>query len=373
MPGQDTVEILRDEASLEGVSDPWRDLAEGLGNPFLTPDWYLAWLHRLGADTEPHVIVVRDGEGELVGLVPLVAERRSRRTVLRFAGADEGDLFHPLSAPADQARVAARAGEALRDHATVVLDRATGSEPWARELTDSLPRHSRIDYRDAPLPYLALGPGGWEGYLASRSRNFRNQVGRKLRALQRDHEVSFRPARKGRTGEDFEILLRLHEDRWRERGGSGAVGGDVTEFQREFARAAERRGWLRFWFLMIDGEEAAGWYGWRIGPRYAYYLSGFSERWADASVGFVLLAHTIRSAFEEGAEVYDFLLGGEAYKARFAEDEREVQTMAFGRRGPASLQLSAEAALWRAGNRLPPGLRARAIGAYRRVSLSGRR
>jgi CelD/BcsL family acetyltransferase involved in cellulose biosynthesis len=368
-----TVEVLCDESALARISEPWRRLAESTGNPFVTPDWYLAWLGGIGKDAEPRVVVVRDGDGEIRGLLPLVEEHRGGRPVLRFAGADFGDLFHPVAAPEDQAHVAARAGEVLCDSKTIVLDRSGGSAEWARMLTESMPGHLRVDYREAPLPFLRLDHGGWDEYLASRSRNFRNQVGRKLRNLERDHEVSFRQADAETVDEDFEALLDLHRERWLERGGSSALRGEAPGFHREFARAAARNGWLRLWFLVIDGEPAAGWYGWRVGPRYAYYLAGFGSRWGGSSVGFLLLAHTIRSAFEEGAEAYDFLLGGETYKSRFTQEQRDVRTIAIGRRGPAFLQLSTEATLWRAGNHLPPGLRSRAIGAYKRVSLSGRR
>lgn len=370
---QSVVEALSEESALAEIAEPWRRLAEGAGNPFLTPDWYLAWLRRCGPEAEPRVVVVRDRGGEIRGLLPLVSEHRGGRPVLRFAGADFGDHFHPLAAPGDEAAVAARAGEVLGESRTVVLDRAGGSADWAEMLAARMRGHQRVDYREAPLPFLRLDHGGWDAYLASRSRNFRSQVGRKLRNLERDHEVAFRRSAPETVDRDFNLLLDLHRERWSERGGSAALVGDGPAFHREFARAAARNGWLRLWFLVIDGEEAAGWYGWRVGGRYAYYMAGFSPRWEESSVGFILLAHTIRSAFEEEAEVYDFLLGDETYKSRFTSDEREVRTIALGRRGPAFLQLSTEATLWRAGNHLPSGLRSRAIGAYRRLSLTGRR
>lgn len=370
----DTVEVLRDTAALERHAGSWRGLAERLGNPFLTPDWYFAWLRHMGGGAHPLVVVVHRAEGGLRGLMPLVAEPRGRRRVHRFAGADIGDFFHPVAAEDEQSEVAARCGEALRDCSAVVLDRAGPGTDWARALAGRMPRHSRVAYREAPLPHLTLGEGGWDAYLAARSRNFRNQVGRKMRALERDHEVNLRRTEAEDDIEaDFDVFLRLHRERWRERGGSDALRGDAVPFHRAFARSAQEHGWLRLWFLEVDGEPVAAWYGWRIGHRYAYYLAGFAPRWARSSVGFLLLAHTVRSAFAEGAGSYDFLLGAETYKSRFTDGHREVRTIALGRRGPAYVQLRAEAEMWRAGSRLPPGARARAVAAYRRLSLSGRR
>ena len=62
----------------------------------------------------------------------------------------------------------------------------------------------------------------------------------------------------------------------------------------------------------------AGWYGWRVGDRFSYYQAGFDPAWSRYSVGFLLLAETVREAIAEGAAEYDLLLGDEAFKARFA-------------------------------------------------------
>jgi CelD/BcsL family acetyltransferase involved in cellulose biosynthesis len=167
----------------------------------------------------------------------------------------------------------------------------------------------------------------------------------------------------------METFFRLHDARWADRGGSSSAGPRVRAFHRDFAAAALARGWLRLWFLEIDGEPAASWYGWRIGSTYAYYLAGFSPAWSRYNVGSVLLAHTIRSALEEGATTYDLLLGSESYKSRLASGQQPVQTVVLSRaRHPTRLLVAAETALWRAGRRLPPERRARARSIYRRLA-----
>jgi CelD/BcsL family acetyltransferase involved in cellulose biosynthesis len=40
----------------------------------------------------------------------------------------------------------------------------------------------------------------------------------------------------------------------------------------------------------------------------------------------VLLAHTVRSALEDGMREYRFLRGGESYKNRFTDDRGELET-----------------------------------------------
>ncbi len=129
--------------------------------------------------------------------------------------------------------------------------------------------------------------------------------------------------------------------------------------------------------MEVDGDSVAAWYGWRLGERYSYYLAGFEPRWADASVGLLLLAHTVHEAIDEGASEYDLLLGEEAYKQRFATAARPVETVILARSfHPMRLLAGAEAALWRAHQRLPPRMRERSrsvAGGLRRLLPSFRR
>jgi CelD/BcsL family acetyltransferase involved in cellulose biosynthesis len=56
-------------------------------------------------------------------------------------------------------------------------------------------------------------------------------------------------------------------------------------------------------------------------------------------VGFVLLCHTIRCAFQDGMREYRFGLGAESYKSRFAETDPGLDTVAIaaGARGRLAL------------------------------------
>ena len=149
-------------------------------------------------------------------------------------------------------------------------------------------------------------------------------------------------------------------------------------FHRDFAAALLERGWLRLWFLELDGRAAATWYGWNVGGRYAYYLGGFDPEWEKQSVGFVLLAHTIRSATEEQAYEYDFLRGGEEYKARFAAEAREIETVVLAPRvSLARATATVDAVVWQLSRRLSERSRDRGRRLYKALpgtaTISGSR
>jgi CelD/BcsL family acetyltransferase involved in cellulose biosynthesis len=87
----------------------------------------------------------------------------------------------------------------------------------------------------------------------------------------------------------------------------------------------------------------------------------------------LLLAGVIESALEEGAAEFDFLLGDERYKLRFAEGSAIVRDVLLARAlpHPAAMVASAEHGLRRAGRLIPAGARQR-LGRGRRSLLWGR-
>jgi CelD/BcsL family acetyltransferase involved in cellulose biosynthesis len=340
-----------DESELAdpGLLDAWRRLAELCENPFATPEWFRAWTEAYPGE-EPFPIAWRV-EGELRGVLPLVRVRgRSGVCLLRFAGARRGDWFLPVCDPPDAPAMAAACAQLLRRErrrwTLLRLDRldVDGSWPAALWAGGTAPAVAAAGWRRTDvLPFIAFDEGGFDGYLQTRSRNLRSQLGRRRRKLEREHRLTFRmTASAADFDADFDTFAQLHLERWRGRGGSSSGSADVLGLHRAFAAAALGRGWLRLWTAEADGVAAASWYGMRIGNRYCYSLSGFSERFEPLGIGMVLLAHTIERAAAEGASVYDLMWGDESYKRRFETDRREVATWVLGRRGhPARFGVAA--------------------------------
>ena len=321
-----TLEIARVDA-LEDVGADWGPLAEAAGNVFGTPEWLTAWQRHFGADQELRIYTVREG-GRLAAVLPLVLWRSARPRVLRFAGHGPSDAMGPVCAPADRALAASALEQVLGEGGWDVL---LAERLPTRELLGGLPAR---ELQSEPSPVLSIEGQSWDDYLASKSSNFRQQARRRERKLAKEHELSFRLADDPeRLDADLEALFRLHDERWSEEG-SGALQDDRrTAFHRDFARSALERGWLRLWLLELDGAVAAAWYGLRFAQRELYYQAGRDPELERLAVGFVLLVHSVREAFEDGMLEYDFLRGGEGYKDRFTDDATAVTTWAAGR-GP---------------------------------------
>jgi CelD/BcsL family acetyltransferase involved in cellulose biosynthesis len=357
---------------LHSESDPvesqWRALAERRENAFLTPEWFRGWLRAYGDEVEPFVPLVRGDDGSLRGLLPLAIDREGHPRACRIAGANLGDRFHPVCEPGDEAEVAAEVGRSLAEPpqpwSVIALTHVQTEPPWLDALAEGTGERVRVRQRIAgPLPYLELGAHeGWEGYLRSRSSNFRQQVRRFRRRAEKAGSMTLRRTeRPEELAGDMETFFRLHGLRFGPRGGSTLSSERAQVFHQDFAASALRRGWLRLWFLELDGAPVAAWYGWRLGGRYSYYNSGLDPSRSELRPGLVLLAEVIRSAFEEGATVFDFLLGDEQYKYRFAEAERTVSDVTIARSlpHPAGMLAGAEYAARGLARRLPESVRHR--------------
>ena len=360
--------LLEDADALAPLEAQWRQLAEKRGNIFLTPEWFSTWLRHYH-EYAPAVPVVMRGES-LVGLVPLVQAERGRPRRIQFAGANAGDHFQPAAAEEDETAVSAAAASVVglgsRGYNALVLENIDPDAAWWKEIARESPRSITAKrVKGSVLPYTDLTGVSWDDYLAGRSRNFRRDLRRKSTRLGESHRVEFRrTATSAELDRDLDDLWRLHDLRWADRGEeSAAADPRLRRFLADLAHVTLERGWLRLWMLELDGEAVAARFEWLFGGRLASYYTGFDPRLDREGVGFLLVAHALRAAIEEGAREYNMLLGRERWKSRFATGERPVATLVLVPSAhPTRLLVSAEAVMRRGLDRLSPRARRRVRG-----------
>jgi CelD/BcsL family acetyltransferase involved in cellulose biosynthesis len=356
------VQLITDISGLDAVESAWRDLATARGNAFITPEWFRSWLRFYGEKAMPFVIAVSRPDGSLEGVLPLVRIAEGRRRVLRFAGANLGEYFHPACHESDESRVVAVCSQTLQDHRSAwsgaILHNTDASAAWPRQLADGKGLALLGGPSDS-MPYVALKGVTWEQYLADRSAKFRAQLRRLLRRLEADHQVEFRTTTAVEDLErDMTTFFELHGERWRR--ASRLLDPCAQAFHRDFASRALKRGWLRLTLLEIDGTAVAAMYAWHIGPRFSYYNGAFDPRWSRCSPGFLLLNRTLRDSIDEGVEEYDLMRGDEPYKRRISSAERRVRAVMLAPRlHPMRIAFGLDATARRAVAALPPRARSR--------------
>jgi CelD/BcsL family acetyltransferase involved in cellulose biosynthesis len=335
--------MLEPIVSFDGLAEDWTRLALQTGSIFSTWEWNSLWWKYFGRGRELMATVCRDDGGNLVAILPLYGSRERPLRILRFLGHGQGDHLGPICAPADRDQVAQALHDALgsRRFDLFIGDKMPSEPGWNALLRGRMLRRTAS-------PVLRFEGRSWDELLASRSANFREQVRRRERKLAREHKLEYRfcddPAQ---LQSYLDVLFRLHLARWGDRG--AWFSPEAEAFHREFASLAFQRGWLRLWLLELDGRPAAAWYGLRFGRVELYYQAGRDPEWERGSVGFVLLAHSIRAAIEDGMDEYWFLEGSESFKYRFASDDPGLETIAIPRSLRGRAAVAAAAALGRGG------------------------
>ena len=314
---------LEPVATLHAVAAEWRALAERSGNVFSTWEWASAWWNHFGGDRPLQLTACRRDGGETFAILPLyLASTRPVRTI-RFIGHGPADQLGPVCDPSDRHEAALLLKRALREHCArwdiFIGELLGGDESWSALLGGTTLR------RDAS-PVLPVDGRTWDEYLSSRTSNFRGQVRRRERKLAREHDLRFRLTDASSLEQDLETLFVLHELQHNE-----AFAGQRKEFHREFAAAALANGWLRLWIMEVNARPVAAWYGFRFGGAECFYQSGRDPGWDGYSVGFILLSHTMREAFNDGVREYRMLRGGETYKERFATEDEGLETVGVSR------------------------------------------
>ncbi len=97
-------------------------------------------------------------------------------------------------------------------------------------------------------------------------------------------------------------------------------------FYRRLVEEAESTGWLRFTTVRSNGTPIAFHFGFNYGGSYLWYKPSFEIGLARHSPGEVLLRQLLLAAAEENAAEFDFGIGDEAFKRRFATSVESVRT-----------------------------------------------
>jgi CelD/BcsL family acetyltransferase involved in cellulose biosynthesis len=321
--------------SLDGVpAAEWQRLAEDAGHVFATREWLLTWWRHYGKARRQLIGLARVGD-DLIAIVPLYESWTRGVPVLRFVGHGPSDQLGPISAPLSDPVAASAARDAI---AAIPLRRfVLFAERVAGDQRLQQVTKARLLYREAS-PVLRFENDSWDDFLRARGRNFRQQVRRFPRKLSELGTLSYRLASDPeRLDRDLDTLFRLHRQRWEN---AATSFQRAAQFHRDFAAQAFHRGWLRLWFLEIDATPVAALLGYRFAGAEAAYQAGRDPAFQQQPLGFVLLAHAIRTALADGVREYRLGRGGDPYKDRFATTDPTLETYGLARGGAGNLLLT---------------------------------
>jgi CelD/BcsL family acetyltransferase involved in cellulose biosynthesis len=326
---------LVDGPGVEAVLGEWAQLhaADPVATPFVSAAWARAWIAHWPRAGRPWVLLVRRGP-RLVGVAPLMLERRGPVRVLGMLGKEPGDYWDVVSAPEDRDAVgAAVAGElARRRHewdVALLSCLVPGSSTGPALAAAGLRVHRRAAVR---CPAIDL-PESWEAYLATLPGDRRRNVRRHLRRVD-EGEVELHEV--GDPERLPAVLARWQELRarqWDERGRTLTAAHRADAF-RDFLLAAVTAlapaGQAPVWTLRVGGEAAGVYVGFADRRSFYWYLGGYDPAHAGLGLGKIAIATGIRRSIECGRARYDFTRGGEPYKYWYGASDRHAPSLVVG-------------------------------------------
>ena len=344
-------EYIVEQNEFPGLEKVWNKtlLTSDSDTVFLTWEWVSNWWKTYGPEKEIRVIIVSDGEGEVVGIAPLYL--RVRRVMKGVPVREICFLGTGGDVSPDYPDFIARSGRE-QDVVRSVLRRLVDDSGWdILNLTDMNEKSKIVKLlieeskshdltaRTKPCatcPYILL-PKTWEDYLAELSSNTRYNVRRRMRNLERDFSAKFYLwTDRDRLPEAMRTLAALHSSRWEERGTSRSfVSPEYNTFHGMVAGDFMDKGFLHMSCLELDGKIAGMYYDFIYKNRIYYYQAGFDPSFSKYSPGLVLRAYVIKRAIEEGVDEIDLLKGSYQFKDAWANRSRSTVTVNIGKRNLA--------------------------------------
>lgn len=313
--------LVETGTGLRLLEKDWARLASARSDPFLSYSWMAAWFDHYGSDAQMRVVVLERG-AEVVGIVPLVLSRETRRRlpvrVLRSA-------MRRSSGPARTGIVCAPGDEVVVIEAFVAFLAATRREWDMLEmeglradgtqlalLTAAAARWHVVALPCEPIETARILPVTmpWPEYLRSRGRHFRRHIADERRRLDRAGtwcvELARTPERIALAMSDVETIVLEH---------FGFSGPEqlaeedrrVLAFTKDVVARFAARDAIDLRVLRVNGRPAACLLSLLDGITAYPLLTKYVPDVAAASPGRAVVLSLVQEALESGYREIDFL------------------------------------------------------------------
>jgi CelD/BcsL family acetyltransferase involved in cellulose biosynthesis len=327
------VAIIEDARAFAALQQEWDDLYESspLATPFQSWAWLYSWWESYGEHYELRLILVRNDEGLLIGIIPLMLERKLGFRRLLFVGTGLTDYLDVLTRQGWEAEVAEATIQALEQigpwHVADLHQLRPTSAVW--DILRMWNGPKALVWQDS---CLAIDVRPWDELLMSLKRKMRYDVRRALRRAEADG-VQSKLAEPKEAEQAARRLMVLHREAWQGRDiepqhltrrfeshlraaarRMTACGlGGVSEFQRDGEVIASH--------LLIFGRDFVG-----------EYLTGASQEALEQyQVSSLNVRDGIDVALMRGSVYLDLLRGEEPYKLRWASKVVTNRRIVLGR------------------------------------------
>lgn len=329
---------------LDGFEDPalepasWQRLLErGATNTvFLTRWWQQVWWDVFGRGRLLLIGVFRGDD--LVGVAPLFADS-GMIFFTGSGGSDYLDFIGTMESPDVLTEVLGIARDTIPDFVGFRFYHIPDESVNALWLQSAAQRLGFACYNEGDLraPFIDLRTTG-DSLAYKKALVYQERLLKKGGSISIEHYNH----RKGIMPK-LDLFFEQHISRWASTPHTSQfIKPTEREFYTTLTERPEAEAWLRFTIVTFNKQPIAFHFGFNYGGVYTFYKPTYAVEYARYSPGQVLLRHILLAAVAENSKIFDFGLGEEAYKARFATGSRTIRTWGIYPRELASHQMEIE-------------------------------
>ena len=332
-----SVEVTEGVDAFRRLAHEWEVLVnDSFAAVFASPGWYLAALNAF--QVHKVAVITARIDGRLIGVLPLARIRTDARG-LYFSHVTQparGD-YQPLITRPDLTTVAVPAmlNAAIRHfgrHGVYWFPNMPSKDPCVESIRSfCLERGMPVMEEKETAARLRLEGMEISAIQQKWSASHRKDVRRQFKRLSELGPVSvWQPVSLAEAGPVLEEFFRVHDEKWLSQGFPGMFG-DAT--QRRHYRAILQELWSRgvhFSTLRCGSIDVSYHFGFFSGGWLQWYRPTYRHEFGSYSPGKIHIAMLIDEGCRSKWKGFDFLLGAEAYKNLWCNEEIEVTSIHAG-------------------------------------------
>ena len=325
------MEIIR----LKNVEDvnpgTWNDLLQHneTNEVFLTHQWAACWWSNVRKNRTLLLLMAKEG-GECVGIAPLMLTPRRvgpvTFTAVEFLGTGESDYTDFIVRPerkSDVLKAFVAFIESVRDEWDAISLRNIPEKSKTVPELRSLLKDSKYRLRTLPdviCPALIISADEE----IARAYTNKKSLRRHFNYFNRNGLLTFSTI--ASAEEVAELLPEFFQQHIERRAIVGGVSKfrdkEIKEFYKCLVSKLLAQDWLRFSVVKFDEIPIAFHFGFEYFGKFVWYKPTFNIDYLKKSPGEVLIKFLLEDAIAKNLDEFDFTIGNEAFKRRFANVER---------------------------------------------------
>ena len=325
-------------------------------NLFLSFDWLSTWWKHFGKGKSLYILLASI-DGQPVAIAPLMKTREAIFRTLQFIGTGRSDYLdfivtEPVSVGAVSAGEASLQKEQIinaifsyimqhRREWDVLNLRDIPEANGNLDVIERCCKANNLTYvaqQSYTAPHLPITES-WDDFLKSMSKNFRRNIKVHEKKLWKCEGDIIITQHKNWSNPDelLDMITDIENCSWKVESGNPRFAGEETQsFFRELFDKFFKQGWLECWFVRHNQRNVAYYINFCYKNKLYVYNTNYDKEYSKVSPGTVLTNRMLQNAFERELTDFDFLRGGESYKYRYTDIERELYHIAIYKRTPYS-------------------------------------